>query len=491
MTLLDRPPVADARAGAPPTVTHSAAPVPDREQGDKIGLPGATALVIGSIIGTGIFTVPAALAGFGTIGILAFVIVSIGAIFLAVMYGALAKRRPEAGGPYAYARDAFGEFAGFTNAWSYWLTSWAGNAAIVTGWVLYVVVFFDGAFGWTLSSTAWLITFAMVGLWVPAIVNLLGIREMDWFQMFTTVAKFLPLAFVATVGLFFMTADNFGPFNVSGDNWFGAISSAGVVVLFAFLGVETASIAAGRVRNPERNVPRATIIGTLASALVYVLCTVAIFGVVGPKALAESTAVGAPFVDTFATILGTSNFGWAVALVAVISGIGALNGWTMICAEMPYAAARDGVFPKAFAWVNKHDVPWFGIISAAALASAAAIFSYNGEGGLNAFLTLVYLTGVTAAIPYFFSALAQVYFLFTDPQRVNPARMVLDCFVAIVAGLFSLWFVYGSGADATYWAFLMILAGFAVYAVMKIIDRRHPTDRSAIETPAPEVSLTR
>jgi basic amino acid/polyamine antiporter, APA family len=278
---------------------------------------------------------------------------------------------------------------------------------------------------------------------------------------------------VATVGLFFMTADNFGPFNVSGDNWFGAISSAGVVVLFAFLGVEAASIAAGRVRNPDRNVPRATIIGTLASALVYVLCTVAIFGVVGPKALAESTAVGAPFVDTFAVILGSSNFGWAVALVAVISGIGALNGWTMICAEMPYAAARDKVFPKAFAWTTRQSVPWFAIVSGAALASAAAIFSYSGEGGLNAFLTLVYLTGVTAAIPYFFSALAQVYFLFTDPRRVSPGRLVLDTFVAIMAGLFSLWFVYGSGSDATYWAFLMILAGFAVYAVMKIIDRRH------------------
>jgi len=491
MTLLDRPPVVDTRPGNPPAATGPATPVPDAEQGDRIGLPGATALVIGSIIGTGIFTVPAALAGFGTIGIVAFVIVSIGAIFLAVMYGSLAKRRPEAGGPYAYARDAFGEFAGFTNAWSYWLTSWAGNAAIVTGWVLYVVVFFDGAFGWTLSSTAWLITFAMVGLWLPAVVNLLGVRQMDWFQTFTTVAKFLPLAFVATVGLFFVRADNFGPFNVSGDNWFGAISSAGVVVLFAFLGVETASIAAARVRNPERNVPRATIIGTLASALVYVLSTVAIFGVVGPKALAESTAVGAPFVDTFAKILGSSSFGWAVALVAVISGIGALNGWTMICAEMPYAAARDRVFPKAFAWTTKHDVPWFGIISAAALASVATIYSYQGEGGLNAFLTLVYLTGVTAAVPYFFSALAQVYFLFTDPERVSPARMALDCFVAIVAGIFSLWFVYGSGSDATYWAFLMILAGFAVYAVMRIIDRRRPADGLAVESRSPEASLTR
>ena len=199
----------------------------------------------------------------------------------------------------------------------------------------------------------------------------------------------------------------------------------------------------------------------------------AIFGVVGPTALAQSKATGAPFIDTFATILGTSNYGWLVALVAVISGIGCLNGWTMICAEMPFAAAKDKLFPKAFAWTTRHDVPWFGIIIAAALASVFTWLSYQGEGGLNAFITLVYLTGVTASVPYFFSALAQIYWLFTDPGKVNGVRLVLDMFVALLAGAFSLWFVYGSGAEATYWAFLMILAGFAVYAVMKIVDRRN------------------
>ncbi len=451
-------------------------PTPDdAAAAPALGLTAATALVVGSIIGTGIFTVPAALAGFGMVGVLAFVVVSIGAVALAIMYGSLARRLPAAGGPYAYARAAFGEFAGFTNAWSYWITSWAGNAAIVTGWVLYVVVFFEGAFGWHLSSVSWLLFFAMIGLWVPAMINLFGLREMGWFQVVTTVAKFLPLAFIATVGLFFIKADNFGPFNVSGTGWFSALSSAGVVVLFSFLGVEAASVAAGKVKDPTRNVPRATIIGTIASAVVYVLCTVAIFGVVGPAALQQSTAVGAPFVDTFAQIMGTTSYGWLVALVAVISGIGCLNGWTMICAEMPRAAAKDGLFPNAFTWLNRRGAPWFGIVIAAVLASIFTWISYQGAGGLNAFLTLVYLTGVTAAVPYFFSALAQVYWLFTDPVRVHPARLAIDAFVAVLAGLFSLWFVYGSGAAATYWAFLMILAGFAVYAVMRIVDvRRSP-----------------
>jgi APA family basic amino acid/polyamine antiporter len=447
---------------------HASSATPAPTDAQSIGLPTATALVVGSIIGTGIFTVPAALAAFGTIGILAFVIVAFGAMALALMFGAMARKRPAAGGPYAYAREAFGDFAGFTSAWSYWLTSWAGNAAIVTGWVFYVAAFVDGAFGWTLTSTSDLLIIAVIGLWIPAAINLLGVREMSWFQVGTTVLKFMPLAFLATIGLFFIDGANFGSFNVSGTNSFDAISAAGVVVLFSFLGVETASVAAGKVRNPERNVPRATVIGTAASAVAYILCTVAIFGVVGPS-LANSTA---PFTDAFVAVLGGSWAGTMVAAFAVISGFGCLVGWTMICGEMPYVAAKEGLFPKAFARTIHGNVPWFGIIASTVLATVFTWISYRGQTGLDVFLTLVFLTGVTAALPYFLSALAQIYWLFTDHDRPKAGRLVWDLSVSIVAAAFSIWFVYGSGADATYWAFLMLLFGFVVFAVMKISATR-------------------
>jgi APA family basic amino acid/polyamine antiporter len=451
------------------TPRHSLSGPPEEAGAKTVGLPTATALVVGSIIGTGIFTVPAALAAFGTIGILAFVIVAIGAMALALMFAAMASKRPAAGGPYAYAREAFGDFAGFTSAWSYWLTSWAGNAAIVTGWVLYVAAFLDGAFGWTLTSPTDLLLLALLGLWIPAAINLMGVREMSWFQIGTTVLKFLPLAFLATIGLFFVESANFGPMNISGTNWFDAISAAGVVVLFSFLGVETASVAAGKVRNPERNVPRATVIGTAASAVAYILCTVAIFGVVGGPAL---TASGAPFTDAFVAILGSSWAGTMVAGFAVISGFGCLVGWTLICGEMPYAAAKEGLFPKTFARTIHGNVPWFGILASAVLATIFTWISYRGETGLDVFLTLVFLTGVTAAVPYFLSALAQIYWLFTDHDRPKAGRLVWDLAVSIVAAGFSIWFVYGSGADATYWAFLMLLVGFVVFAVMKIRNTR-------------------
>jgi APA family basic amino acid/polyamine antiporter len=298
---------------------------------------------------------------------------------------------------------------------------------------------------------------------------------MGSFQLVTTIIKFLPLVFISTVGLFFINFDNFGAFNISGESAFAAISTAGALALFSYLGVETAAVAAGKVRDPERNVPKATIYGTLACTAVYLLSTVAIFGIVGPAALQESSNPGAPFIDAFDAMFGGSWAGKAVALAAVVSGIGALNGWTMICAEMPYAAAREGLFPAVFAKVTKRNVPWFGIIGSTVLASLFTWISYQGEGGLGVFNTLVFLSGVTAAIPYFFSALAQLYWLYTEGRRVKVGRFARDAGVAILSLVFSAWFVFGSGSDATFWAFLMLLAGWVVYLYLKIKTGKYGT----------------
>jgi APA family basic amino acid/polyamine antiporter len=450
--------------------TTSTSTPPAKSTG-SLALPQATALIMGSIIGTGIFTLPGSLAAFGPIAIVAFGVVSIGAVALALMFGSLSKRTPADGGPYAYAREAFGDFAGFTNAWSYWITAWAGNAAIVVSWVLYV----QALFGWDSTNVALSVGIALVGLWVPALINMAGVGSMGSFQLVTTIIKFLPLLFISTVGLFFINFDNFGAFNISGENAFAAISTAGALALFSYLGVETAAVAAGKVRDPERNVPKATIYGTLACTAVYLLSTVAIFGIVGPAALQESSNPGAPFIDAFDAMFGGSWAGKAVALAAVVSGIGALNGWTMICAEMPYAAAREGLFPAVFAKVTKRNVPWFGIIGSTVLASLFTWISYQGEGGLSVFNTLVFLSGVTAAIPYFFSALAQLYWLYTEGRRVNIGRFARDAGVAILSLAFSAWFVFGSGSDATFWAFLMLLAGWVVYLYLKIKTGKYRT----------------
>jgi APA family basic amino acid/polyamine antiporter len=191
------------------------------------------------------------------------------------------------------------------------------------------------------------------------------------------------------------------------------------IALFSYLGVETASVAAGKVRDPNRNIPRSTILGMLATAVVYMLSLTAVFGIVPNHQLVQSTA---PFSDAANVMFGGTTPGDVMSVLVIISGIGALIGWTMICAEMPLAAAKDGIFPEQFKRMNKAGVPWFGIIASTVLASIAMIVNYLGSSGATAFTTLVLITGITAAIPYAFSALAQIKWRRTDQRTLTTPR---------------------------------------------------------------------
>jgi APA family basic amino acid/polyamine antiporter len=444
---------------APPSEPPDASP--ESAVAGALGLPSATALVIGSIIGTGVFTMPAVMAGAGTSSILTLIAISIGAVLLGVMFGQLTKRIPNTeGGLYAYARHEFGDFAGYLTAWCYWITCWAGNAAIVASWVFYVEELFgiDDPSAWV----SWGI--ALTGLWIPAVINLVGVRQMALFQNVTVVLKFLPLLFVGVVGWFFVSSANFGPFNASGGSLYDAINLAAGVALFSFIGVECASVAAGRVRDPRRNVGRASVIGTGASALLYVAVTAAVMGLVPHDQLVDD---GAPFVAAFDSMFSVGWAGKFVALIAVISGIGALNGWTLVTAEMPYAAAKDGLFLDAFGKLNRRGAPWVGIVVSTIVASLLMAWSYSGETGLKVFTYLVYLSVVTVAIPYFFSACAQLAYLVSRRRRVHGAQLVRDLSVACIGGLFALWVTFAAGYQSVYQSMLLLLLGLPIYAFLK------------------------
>jgi APA family basic amino acid/polyamine antiporter len=451
------------------------------DSGRTLGLPQATALIVGSIIGVGIFNLPYSLAGIGPISIVAMALTTVGALAFALMFAALSRRLPADGGPYAYARVAFGNGIGFTNAWSYWITAWAGNAAIVTGWVFYVEHFVNKD-----GLPLWSIVIALVGLWIPAAINLTGVKNMGSVQLWTTIIKFIPLVIMSTVGLFFISTANYSPWNVSGQSSLSAIGSAMAICLFSYLGVETAAVAAAKVRDPERNVPRATVLGTLASAVVYLLSMVAIFGILPTSVLAED-ANKASYSVAANSMVGSGHWaGDLMALAVIISGFGALNGWTMICAEMPLAAAKDGLFPKAFGRLSSRDVPATGIIASTALASLAMVVSYLGTSGAAVFNTLVLMTGITSAIPYGFSALAQIKWRWRDHRALHTPRFARDIGVAVVALVFSILFVWysrNSGQEHWYetWGpFLMAGAAFLVGIPVYLRMRNRMTEPAPV-----------
>ena len=453
-TTTGAPPASGAREGPASTKTE--------QKARALGVTSATGLVVGSIIGTGVFVMPAVLAGAGTSSLLVLGVIALGAMVLATLFGQLTRRVPNSdGGMYAYARYEFGDFAGYLTGWCYWVQAWAGNAAIVSAWVFYV----DALFNITNPSamTQWGI--ALIGLWVPATVNLAGVRQMAWFQNISVVLKFLPLLFVGVVGWFFVSKANFGPFNASGGSLYKAAGIAAGVALFSFIGVEVAAMTAKRVRDPRKNVGRASLLGTGASALLYLLVSAVVMGLVAHKTLVTAPA---PFVNAFDTMFTHASWaGRAMAGVAVVSGIGALNGWTLVTAEVSRAAAEDGLFPRQFAWADRKNTAWFGIVLAALLPSLLMLWRYTTSTGLTVFTDLVDLTVVTVAIPYFFSACAQLTYLVSRRRRVQGWLLTRDLAISAAAVLFSLWVTFAAGYSAVYQALLVVLIGVVLYAFLK------------------------
>jgi APA family basic amino acid/polyamine antiporter len=455
----------------------------------SLGLTSATGLVIGSIVGTGVFTMPAVIAGAGTMGIAVLAVIAVGATLLAVLFGQLTKRVPNGdGGLYAYSRHEFGDFAGYLVGWCYWIQSWAGNAAIVASWVFYV----DALLNLTNPSGMTNFGIAMVGLWVPALINLAGVRQMAWFQNVTVVLKFLPLLFVGIVGWFFVQSAHFGAFNASSGSLYSGIGIAAGVALFSFIGVEAAAITAKRVRDPRRNVMRASLLGTVVSALLYVLVTAVVMGLVSHGALVKT---GSPFVNAFQSIF--PNEAWAgrfIAAVAVISGIGALNGWTLIVTETSRAMAQDDMFPRPFAWSDRKGTAWFGILVGTALPSLLMLWRYSASTELTVFTYLVDLTVVTVAIPYFMSALAQLTYLVSRRRRVNGWALARDLSVAGAGVLFSMWVTFASGYQVVYQALVVIMAGLILYAFLnarrqRLGEVKEPTELAPMTATADGVDV--
>jgi basic amino acid/polyamine antiporter, APA family len=296
--------------------------------------------------------------------------------------------------------------------------------------------------------------------------------------------KFLPLLFVGVAGWFFVSKSNFGAFNASGGSLYNAVGIAASVALFSFIGVEVAAMTAKRVKNPRVNVGRASLLDTAASAILYLAVSAAVMGLVPHHVLIHSTA---PFVLAFGTIF--PHLSWAgklLAALAVVSGIGALNGWTLVTTEVSRAAANDGMFPRAFAWTDRKDTAWFGIVMAALLPSLLMLWSYTTKTGLTVFTDLVYLTVVTVAIPYLFSACAQLSYLVSGRRQVQGWQLARDLTIAGAGVLFSMWVTFAAGYQSVYQSLILILAGVILYAFLKA--RRENTGQAEAPQDNPPVS---
>jgi basic amino acid/polyamine antiporter, APA family len=425
-----------------------------------LGLGSSMALVVGNMVGSGIFLLPASLAAFGGISIVGWLFTAGGALCLALLFAKLASMVPKVGGPYAYTRLGFGDFAGFWIAWGYWISVWTGNAAISVALVSYL----QGVIP-MLQGQIWLSGLVAIGLiWLVTWINVMGIKQAGVFQVITTIMKLVPLVALATFGLFWINWSHFIPFNASSMSPFAAVTAVAALTLWAFLGVESATIPADDVKKPGKTIPRATVLGTIVTALVYILSTVAVMGIVPLAQLGKS---GAPFADAAGSIWGQWAY-YAVVIGAVISCLGNLNGFTLIQGQVPLAAAQDRLFPKIFGQISRRGVPWFGVVISSVLVTFLLVFNYSGSGSLvQIFNFIILLATLTTLVPYAFCAMSELMIFIKKREQFNGKRLLGSGIIAIIAFVYSVWTVIGSGPQTVLYGFVLLLLGIPAYVWMR------------------------
>ncbi len=417
----------------------------------------STSLVVGNMVGAGVFMMPALLAAFGGISIIGWLVSSTGAILIAILFSRLSKMLPGIqGGPYAFTRKGMGEFPAFLVAWGYWVSVWTTNAALAVAIVSYLNILFPviGTHFIYSSGTALLI------IWGLTWFNTLKVEKVGKMSLITTVLKLAPILIICIWGLFFIDFSYFVPFNISGESNWMAIGAVTTLTFFSFLGIESATIPAEKVENPEKTVSFATKYGTLIAAGVYILSSVSIMGIIPPIELADSSA---PFADA-AEILWGSNAQYFVAIAASISIFGALNGWILIQGQMPEAISRDKLFPGIFAKLNKNGAPALGIIISSFLASILILMNYSGSL-LEVFEFMVLVSTVSVLIPYIFCSIS--YFILVKLGKTTNERNNYFIILTVLTLIFSIYALIGSGYKSVIWGLVFLLLGVPFYILLK------------------------
>ena len=452
-------------------------PSPDGTSPERsLGLPSCTALVIGNMVGSGFFIAPSALAPYGATAIIGWGVMAVGAVCLGMVFARLARIAPVTGGPYAYTRMGFGRFAGFIIAWGYWISIWASLPAMAAGLVGYL-----GALIPYLEHHPVLrLAIALGSMWFVTMVNLRGAKEAGIFMSATTYTKLVPFISIAVFGLFWVDWGTFATINPSGKPFLSALAATAPLTMFAFLGIESATVPAGNVRDPKRTIPRATILGTLIAAMIYILGTTVVLGVIPIKTLIHS---GAPFADAAGVMWGH----WAavvISVAAIISSLGALNGWTLMLAQVPMAAAHDGAMPPIFGQLNSRGVPARGLMISVGLATLLSLFDSTGAKGLIAFYVLIVdLSTDAAMIPYVFCAVVEAVLFAKGYEMSRALRIGPFTPAAIVAFVFSIGTIYGSGAEAGMWSLILIMLAAPVWVYLQ--DKGTESSSSIHASPQP------
>lgn len=410
-----------------------------------LGFWGCWSLTVGVMIGSGIFMLPTVLAPYGMMSMGGWALTAGGSIILALVLGRLAGRTERTGGPYTYAREGFGDLTGFLVAWGYWAAIFVATPAIAIAFVGYLAVFIPGLEENAVGQAGT----ALALLWGLTLFSIRGVGTAGLLQVVTTILKLLPLLLIIGVGMAMGSQANLPEMNPTGGSFLSVLSATALLTMWAFAGLESGSIPAGDVKDPQRTIPRAVVSGTIFTAVIYVSSTVAVMLLVPAPELANSTS---PFADA-ARQLGR----WGAPLVAVgalVSTAGSLNGNIFSSGQIPMAVARDRLAPIWLSKLNGGHSPQNALILSSTIGSILLIANYS-RGLVGAFTFLLMMSTVCTLAPLLISALAEI----KHSWRSARAWAV----VALIGALYAVFAIWGSGLEVIGWGIVLLLLGLPVY----------------------------
>ncbi|MCF7790992.1 MAG: amino acid permease [Victivallales bacterium] len=426
------------------------------QKNKEIGFWILLALVLGNIIGSGIFLLPSSLAKIGSISLVSWGFTCFGTICLALTLGKLSSILPKTGGMYAYNKEGFGDFIAFQCSLCYWIYVWAGNAAISIAGVGYLQYFFPG-----LTDPVFSAGMAILIIWIFTFINVGGVKEAGVVQVVTTVLKLIPIAIVVIFGWWYFDGSNIvNNVNLSQNphrSDLSAISYAAMLTLWAFVGMESATIPAGEVKKEKKHmIARATIIGTLLVSVIYIATSTVIMGMIPMEQLQSSTA---PFAKAAAIILGPIGAS-VVAIGAVISCLGAVNGWILLQGQIIFAAAEDGLFVGSnyFKVRNKSGSPARAIIFTSCLITGF-LFLTMSKNLVNQFNLIITIATSFALIVYFFSCCS--YFVISIKRSLKIS--IFEYIFTLLALAYTFWAVFSVGFKFIFYEMMIIFITFILY----------------------------
>ena len=434
----------------------------------KMGLTGLTTIVAVNMMGSGIIMLPSSMAQIGAVSLLSWLVTAVGSMAIAYSFSELGVFCPRPGGMSAYSEEAHGKSSFFMASYLYYLSQIIGNVAVAIAAIGYLTPFFP----WFGSGALPLFVGVVGLLWLTTLANFGGAKVTGHIGSVTVWGVIIPVAGLSLIGWFWFQpsvfAEAWNPHNIEIKD---AIARSIPLTLWTFLGMEAAAQNSGAVENPKKNVPLACLFGTLGAAVIYILSTSAIQGIVPNVELANSSA---PFAYVYAQMFNPT-VGQVIMALAVMACVGSLLGWQFTIAQVAKATAEERLFPKFYAKVNKHHAPVIGLIVAATLQTFVALstMSPNATEGFN---KLIDLTAVTILIPYITSISALMVVMYK--AGVERSVFTRNVVAVMIAMLYCFYALYASGMQAVMGATLVMMFGFLIFGFVayRFVDTEAATE---------------